>query len=179
MKVIEKALNGVILFEPSVYGDARGYFFESYRDSLLKEHGVNHEFLQDNESLSKKNVLRGLHLQRNPMAQGKLVRVASGAVLDVAVDVRSDSNTFGQHFKALLSHENKRIMYIPPGFAHGFLSLKENTRFLYKCTNYYNKESEDGILWNDPTLNIDWGIKNPIVSDKDLELPLFTNFKPE
>lgn len=179
MKVVEKALNGVILFEPSVYGDSRGYFFESYRDSLVKEHGITEDFLQDNESLSKKNVLRGLHLQRSPMAQGKLVRVTSGAVLDVAVDVRSDSSTFGQHFKAVLSHENKRIMYIPPGFAHGFLSLKENTRFLYKCTKYYNKESEDGILWNDPTLNIEWGVKNPIVSDKDLELPLFTNFKPE
>lgn len=179
MKLIERALDGVLLFEPSVYGDSRGYFFESYRDETLTDLGVNEKFVQDNESLSKKNVLRGLHLQRNPMAQGKLVRVTSGAVLDVAVDVRANSNTYGQHFKAILSHENKRVMYIPPGFAHGFLSLKENTRFLYKCTNYYNKESEDGILWNDPTLNIEWGIENPIVSEKDLALPLFNLFKPE
>lgn len=179
MKLIERALDGVLLFEPSVYGDGRGYFFESYRDDTLTDFGVNEKFVQDNESLSKKNVLRGLHLQRNPMAQGKLVRVTSGAVLDVAVDVRANSSTYGQHYKANLSHENKRVMYIPPGFAHGFLSLKENTRFLYKCTNYYNKESEDGILWNDPTLNIDWGIENPIVSEKDLALPAFNLFKPE
>ncbi len=123
--------------------------------------------MQDNESLSRKNVLRGLHLQLPPHAQAKLIRVIKGSILDVAVDLRKNSDTFGEHFKHVLSGENKKQLYIPEGFAHGFLTLEDDTLINYKCSNYYHAESESSILWNDPDLNIDWGIQNPILAEKD------------
>ena len=178
MKVIDKDLNGIVLFEPDVFGDSRGYFFESFKLSGFKEStGSESPFVQDNESLSSKNVLRGLHFQAPPYAQGKLVRVCTGAVLDVAVDIRIDSPTYGKHYKVVLSEENKRQLWIPPGFAHGFLTLKDSTRFIYKCTNYYNKASEGGLKWNDDNLGIDWNVKDPIVSEKDQVLPPFLDLK--
>lgn len=175
MRIVEEALNGVLLIEPQVFGDKRGYFFESFRESFLKSQGVEVNFVQDNESLSSRGVLRGLHYQAPPHAQGKLVRVTSGAVVDVAVDIRRNSATFGKHYSCVLSEENKYMLWIPPGFAHGFATLKDETRFLYKCTDYYSKESEGGILWNDPALNIDWQLEEPLVSEKDLELPTLGN----
>jgi dTDP-4-dehydrorhamnose 3,5-epimerase len=129
--------------------------------------GLEINFVQDNESMSIKGVVRGLHFQNQPYAQGKLVRVVAGSVKDVAVDIRPESPTFGKHYAAILSSENKRQLYIPPGFAHGFAVLEDRTIFSYKCTNYYNKESEGCLKWNDSTLNIEWGIDNPLISDKD------------
>lgn len=174
MNIKKTDLSGLFLIEPRVFGDERGYFFESYNLPLFKEAGIDVNFLQDNESMSAKGVLRGLHFQEPPFEQGKLVRVARGAVLDVSVDIRKDSPTFGKWLGYELSEQNKRMLWIPPGFAHGFVSLSEDTIFIYKCTNLYNRESENSILWNDPELNIDWGIKNPLVSDKDKSAPLFS-----
>jgi dTDP-4-dehydrorhamnose 3,5-epimerase len=165
---------GLILVKPRIFNDDRGYFYESYNSELFKKAGIPHEFVQDNQSLSAKNVLRGLHFQKPPYSQGKLVRVLSGAVLDVAVDIRKSSPTFGQHIVVELSAANKLMLWIPPGFAHGFLSLEDQTIFLYKCTAPYHKESESGIIWNDPELGIDWNMTDPLVSGKDLELPVFS-----
>ena len=134
------------------------------------------KFVQDNESKSSKGVLRGLHFQNPPYSQGKLIRVIKGEVLDVAVDLRKNSPTYGQHYKIILSEENKPMFYIPEGFAHGFLTLKDDTVFSYKCTNFYNKQSEGGIMWNDSVLNIDWNIKNPLISQKDKTNISFMDF---
>lgn len=139
--------------------------------------GIDHNFVQDNESKSMKGVLRGLHFQRPPFAQGKLVRVMKGAVLDVAVDLRKSSPTFGQWASIELTEDNKFMYWVPPGFAHGFVTLEDNTVFFYKCTNVYNKESEGSLRWNDPTLNIDWGVAEPLLSEKDKIAPLFDSFK--
>lgn len=178
MKVIKTGIEGLIVIEPSVFGDERGYFFESYNQKEW-ENKVGNEvtFVQDNESMSQKGVLRGLHFQKPPFAQGKLVRVVRGAVLDVAVDLRKDSTTYGQHFKVLLSQENKKQFYVPAGFAHGFLALEDNTIFSYKCTNYYNAASEDGLMWNDPDLGIDWSFESPLLSEKDKIYKRFSDFE--
>jgi dTDP-4-dehydrorhamnose 3,5-epimerase len=176
MEIIERALNGVIVIRPRVFEDARGYFFESYNKKLFSQAGLDPDFVQDNQSLSQKGVLRGLHFQNNPFAQGKLVRVISGSVFDVAVDIRKGSDTYGKWFGTELTAQNKLMMYIPPGFAHGFATLENNTVFSYKCTNFYNKESEDCLLWNDPDLGIDWKISDPQLSDKDLQGKLFKDF---
>ena len=170
MEIVSYPIQGPLLLKPRLFEDDRGYFFESYNQNNFIASGIDAEFVQDNQSLSSKGVLRGLHFQNPPFAQGKLVRVVSGAVLDVAVDIRPASPTFGQYVAVELSAENKYMMYIPAGFAHGFLTLEDNTLFLYKCTQVYNKESESGILWNDPSLNIEWGTVQPLVSDKDKEL---------
>lgn len=162
---------------PSVYRDDRGYFMESYKETAFKEAGINTSFVQDNQSLSGKGILRGLHFQGPNFAQAKLVKVVSGAVLDVALDIRPNSPTYGKHVSQVLDTKNMYQLYIPEGFAHGFVTLEDNTVFQYKCGNYYNKESEGGIAWNDPTLNIDWGIENPILSEKDNYNPLFKDFK--
>ncbi|MCB2220117.1 MAG: dTDP-4-dehydrorhamnose 3,5-epimerase [Bacteroidetes bacterium] len=172
MKLIRTKIEGLLIIEPRVLIDDRGYFFESFRQDRLREFGINEPFVQDNESKSEKNVLRGLHFQKPPYAQGKLVRVVKGAVLDVAVDIRQKSATFGQWFSHELTEENKTMLWIPVGFAHGFLTLRNETIFQYKCTNYYNQESEGSILWNDPDLNIQWNVKNPNISDKDQKAPL-------
>ncbi len=173
MNIIRTALSGLLLIEPRVFGDERGYFFESYNKRVFEEAGLHMEFMQDNESCSSKGVLRGLHFQEPPYEQGKLVRVARGAVMDVSVDIRKDSPTYGKWEAFELSAKNKRMLWIPPGFAHGFLTLAENTVFIYKCTNLYNRESENSIFWNDPDLKIDWGIDRPLVSEKDQEAPFF------
>lgn len=169
-------INDVILITPRVYKDERGYFMESYNqkkvDKLIKD-----KFVQDNESLSNKNVLRGLHLQVPPYAQAKLIRVIKGSILDVAVDLRQGSSTFGKHFKHMLSGDNKKQLYIPKGFAHGFLSLEDGTILNYKCSDYYNAESESSIIWNDPDLSIDWGILDPILAEKDRLAENFATFE--
>jgi dTDP-4-dehydrorhamnose 3,5-epimerase len=173
MKIQKTTLDGVLIIEPAVFTDSRGYFFESFNSKRFEESGIRTDFVQDNQSESSKGVLRGLHFQSPPYEQGKLVRVVSGAVLDVVVDIRPNSSTFGKSFSMVLDATSNKMLWIPPGFAHGFLALDDRSIFLYKCTEYYNKASESGIIWNDPELNIDWGMKNPIVSDKDKELPTF------
>ena len=177
MKIIPTKIEGLLLIQPDIFPDSRGYFFESYKKEKFLKSGIDADFVQDNESLSQKNVLRGLHFQKPPYAQGKLVRVVTGSVVDMAVDIRKSSPTYGQWVKAELSAANKLMMWIPEGFAHGFLVLEDNTIFQYKCTNYYNRESEAGIIWNDPDLAIDWGINDPIVSEKDLRGVRFREMK--
>ena len=167
MKFLETEFRGLFIIEPKIFEDERGYFFESWSRKIFENNCIDIDFVQDNQSLSVRNVLRGLHFQAPPYAQGKLVRVIKGSVLDIVVDIRKGSPTFGKHFKIELSEKNKIQFYIPPGFAHGFLTLEDQTIFSYKCTDYYNKESEGTILWNDPELMIDWRTSNPIVSDKD------------
>jgi dTDP-4-dehydrorhamnose 3,5-epimerase len=180
MNVVEMAIEGVLIFEPRVFGDKRGYFFESYRQDLFEKHVGKVNFIQDNESFSRYGVLRGLHFQKPPHTQGKLVRVIQGSVLDVAVDMRKNSSTYGRHVAERLSEENKRIMWIPPGFAHGFIVLSETALFSYKCNNYYSPAHEAGVTWNDPALGIDWVVppENIRVSDKDAHLPLFSEVDP-
>ena len=170
MKLIKTDIEGIVIVEPKVYGDERGYFFESFNaERFLAETGVEVTFVQDNESLSKRGVLRGLHFQREPYAQAKLVRVVRGRVLDVAVDIRKDSPTFGRYVAVELSGENHRQMFIPKGFAHGYIALEDDTVFQYKCDEYYHPEVEDGIAWNDPQIGIEWPLsENEItLSDKD------------
>jgi dTDP-4-dehydrorhamnose 3,5-epimerase len=177
MRYIPGEIAGLWILEPTVHGDERGYFLESFRQDVFTEKtGFKEPFVQDNESKSSRGVLRGLHLQKPPMAQGKLVRVIQGAVLDVAVDIRKSSPTYGQHQMVFISAENKRQFFVPPGFAHGFLTLEDDTIFQYKCTNYYSPEHELGVLWNDVDLMINWDFDNPTISKKDAELPTFVNF---
>lgn len=171
-------IEGLLVIQPTIFSDDRGYFFESFNQTKFEELvGKSLTFLQDNESFSKKGVLRGLHFQREPYAQGKLVRVCRGAVLDVAVDLRRYSPTYGKYEKVLLSAENKTQFWIPEGFAHGFLALEEETVFNYKCTNFYDKASEGGLNWNDPKLAIDWELSSPpLLSEKDKMDVQFENF---
>jgi dTDP-4-dehydrorhamnose 3,5-epimerase len=171
MKFTSPGLKGLVLIEPKILADSRGYFFESWHEKRFADAGLNLKFVQDNESCSAKGVLRGFHFQVPPYDQGKLVRVVKGAALDIVIDIRKNSAEYGKHYKVVLDDKQRNILWIPPGFAHGFLSMADDTVFVYKCTNFYDKSSEKGILWNDPDLNIDWGISHPLVSDKDLELP--------
>ncbi|MFA2945559.1 dTDP-4-dehydrorhamnose 3,5-epimerase [Acinetobacter pittii] len=181
MKVETTKIEGLLILHPSVFGDERGWFMESFNQQRFAQalEDLNlpvPTFVQDNHSLSQKGVLRGLHYQNAPYAQGKLVRVVQGRVWDVAVDIRPDSKTYGEWVGVELSAENKTMFWIPEGFAHGFISLEDNTQFLYKTTNYYNKESEGAIIWNDPTLAIDWPlaeVNEVLVSDKDQVASLF------
>ena len=180
MKVFKTPLDGCIVLSPTLFSDDRGSFYEAYKKTILDDFlGYKVEFVQDNESFSSKGVLRGLHFQKGVYAQAKLVRVVQGAVLDVAVDLRLDSPTYGQHFSIELSSENKKQLFIPRGFAHGFVVLSDTALFSYKCDNYYNKSSESGIIYNDPTLNIDWKFPDDQLqlSKKDLELPQFKSLK--
>ena len=179
MNVITTAIEGLLIIEPRVFKDDRGYFYESYSKQKFEEAGIHADFIQDNQSFSQKGTLRGLHGQANPYAQGKLVRVIQGRVLDVAVDIRKNSPTYGQHFTIELSGENHKQFWVPPGFLHGFVTLEDNTIFTYKVTNYYNKESEIGVIWNDPTLAVGWGINETevLLSPKDELLPTFADFK--
>lgn len=179
MKVNQFNIEGVVEFLPRVFGDDRGFFFESYSKKVFEQYLPGIEFVQDNQSLSSKNTLRGLHFQKPPFAQGKLVRVITGSALDVVVDIRKNSPTFGQHLKFHLNTQDQNMVYVPEGFAHGFLALEDDTTFVYKCTNYYNKESESGIIWNDPELNIDWGCKNPVISEKDGILSTLSSLSKE
>lgn len=170
MNFIETDIEGVYIIEPRVFGDERGYFFESFSQREFRDAtGNDIHFVQDNEAKSKKGVLRGLHFQKNPHCQAKLVRVIKGRVLDIAVDIRRGSQTFGRHVAVELSEQNRRQLFIPKGFAHGYLSLEDNTIFSYKCDEYYHPESEGSILWNDPDLAIDWSVEKIdfILSEKD------------
>ena len=169
MEFRKTSIEGLIEIYPRVFEDARGFFFESYRQDLFTQNGIPFQFVQDNQSFSTAGVLRGLHFQNSPFAQGKLVRVITGKVIDVAVDIRPNSPTFGKYEKFILDATLQNMVYIPEGFAHGFAAL-ENSIFSYKCTNNYNKASESGIIWNDPDLKIDWELAKPNVSEKDLEL---------
>lgn len=177
MEIINTPIPDLIILKPRVFKDDRGYFFEAYNDSRYKEAGIKFDFVQDNISYSSKNTIRGLHYQIGDFAQSKLVQVVQGKVIDVAVDLRKNSPTFGKHFAIELSDENNLQFYIPHGFAHGFSVLSETALFHYKCDNYYNKESERGIIYNDKTIGIDWQIdlNNAIVSEKDIILPTFEN----
>ena len=177
MKVIETKIPGLLIIEPKVFGDGRGFFFESYNEKAFNEAtGVSPRFVQDNHSKSVKGVLRGLHYQLPPKAQGKLVRVVQGEVFDVAVDIRKDSPTYGQWVGEVLSADNKKQLLIPPGFAHGFLTLSDTAEFLYKTTDYWSPEHERAILWNDATLNIDWPLNGmqPTLAAKDAAAVAFS-----
>lgn len=176
MQFIPTSIPDVVIIEPKVWADARGYFFESYRHDLFQQHIATIDWVQDNESYSSYGTLRGLHYQLAPHAQSKLVRVIQGKVLDVAVDIRQSSPTFGQHVAVELSSDNKRQLFIPRGFAHGFVVLSESAVFAYKVDNYYNKECDRGIAFNDPALGIDWQIDLAQVqlSDKDSKQPLLS-----
>ncbi|WP_435135572.1 dTDP-4-dehydrorhamnose 3,5-epimerase [Formosa sp. A9] len=174
MTVTETGLKDCVIIEPKVFGDKRGYFLETFNANTFKElTGLNVEFVQDNESFSSRGVLRGLHYQTGEHAQAKLVRVVKGEVLDVAVDLRKDSPTYGQHVTVNLSEDNKKQLFVPRGFAHGFVVLSETAIFAYKCDNLYHKESEGGVIYNDDSLNINWQIAESemIISEKDLVLP--------
>ncbi|MFA4867147.1 MAG: dTDP-4-dehydrorhamnose 3,5-epimerase [Pedobacter sp.] len=181
MQITKTPLEGLLVIEPKVWKDNRGYFYESYSAKLYAEAGIDVAFVQDNQSFSQKGALRGLHAQNRPFEQGKLVRVLQGSVLDVAVDIRKDSATYGQHFTIELSGENHKQLWVPPGFLHGFLTLEDQTIFTYKVSNYYDKNSEIGVMWNDPELNIEWTKYMPgsafLLSDKDQELDSFKEFK--
>lgn len=177
MKIIETEIQDLLIIEPTIFEDERGYFFESWNKSFFETNNINVNFVQDNQSFSKKNVIRGLHFQNPPFEQGKLVRVIKGSVLDVAVDIRKTSSTYGKYVSIELNENNKKMFWIPPGFAHGFATLEDDTIFSYKCSGIYNKESEGSLMWNDPVLNIDWTIKNEIISNKDQNSQSFDNFK--
>lgn len=176
MEVVETPLQGLLLIKPRIFTDTRGYFFESYNINDFHKVGITVPFVQDNQSLSNKGALRGLHFQNPPHAQDKLVRVIKGSVLDVVVDIRKNSPTYGRHYKVELSGDNNLALFVPKGFAHGFVCLEDNTLFYYKCSDVYNPGAESGLLWNDPVLGIDWGIENPVVSDKDLKYTDFNSF---
>lgn len=168
MQIEKTAIEGVLIITPKVFGDDRGYFFESFNQKEFKEKtGIQLDFVQDNQSKSQKGVLRGLHFQNPPNEQGKLVRVLSGSVIDVAVDIRKNSPTYGKHLTFELDTISNKMIWLPPGIAHGFAALEDDTVFFYKCTNYYNKDSEDCVLWNDKDLAIDWKVEQPILSEKD------------
>ncbi len=173
MEFIDTKIKDVKLIKPKIYGDPRGFFLETYHKDQYKKVGISYDFVQDNHSRSKKNTLRGLHYQLDKM-QGKLVRVSNGSVYDVAVDMREGSPTFKEHVSFILSGENQYQLFIPPGFAHGFCVISDEADFEYKCTEFYNPNSEVGIMWDDPDLNIDWPIIDPIISDKDSKNFLIT-----
>jgi len=169
-------IQGLLIIKPTIFSDDRGLFYETYSKNKYHEIGLPIDLFQDNESISKKNVLRGLHFQNPPYDQGKLVRVIKGKVLDVAVDIRKKSPTYGKYLMVELTEENKYQFWIPSGFAHGFLSLTDETIFTYKCSNFYNKDAESGIIWCDTDLNINWGVDTPIVSEKDNQLYSINSF---
>jgi dTDP-4-dehydrorhamnose 3,5-epimerase len=177
MPFFETGLPGLKIFEPKTFGDHRGYFLESFNENTFKEAGIDARFLQDNESKSQYGVVRGLHYQLNPFAQAKLVRVVIGSVLDVVLDIRKGSPTYGQKYEILLTGENKKQLFVPRGFAHGFSVLEDNTIFSYKCDNFYDKDSEGGISFFDPSLSIDWRVpaEKMLISDKDKHNPLFAD----
>lgn len=179
MRLIETGLDSLLIIEPKVFHDPRGFFFEGYNKKTYAEAGLDIEIVQTNISKSQAGVVRGLHFQNPPYGQGKLIRVLKGAVLDVVVDIRKESATYGQHFSIELNEENKKGLWVPPGFAHGFKTLRDDTLFYYDCTEFYNKEAEGSLRWNDPSLGIDWGIETPILSEKDAAAPLFTEFKTQ
>lgn len=176
MEIIKTPLQDLLIIKPIIFKDERGDFYEVYNEEKFALTGINLKFVQDNQSVSKKGVIRGLHFQKPPFAQAKLVRVVQGAAMDVAVDLRKSSPTFGRHYFLVLSSDNHLQLFIPEGFAHGFAALDDNTVLSYKCSNYYHKESEGTLSFDDPDLNIHWQTENPIVSAKDRQGLLFKNF---
>ncbi len=178
MQIENTKIQGLKIISPKVFGDERGYFMESYNHEKWFEF-LNTLFIQDNESLSSSNVLRGLHFQNPPHSQAKLVRVVRGSVWDIAVDLRKESPTYGQHVKVFLSGENKKQFFIPEGFAHGFIALEDDTVFSYKCSQYYHPHAEGILLWNDPDLAIDWGTHEPLVSERDRKGMKFSSFRSD
>jgi len=180
MNFIKSQIEGIVTVEPQVFEDERGFFMETYSKKVFADNGIDVEFVQDNHSRSSQGVLRGLHFQKPPFAQAKLIRVTQGEVVDIAVDIRPNSPTFGKWEAAHLSSENKKMFFIPVGFAHGFYVISETVDFQYKCSNFYNKESESGLLWNDSDLNISWFAQGtPILSPKDEAWPTFAQAKDE
>ncbi|MFC6997148.1 dTDP-4-dehydrorhamnose 3,5-epimerase [Rufibacter roseus] len=177
MQIKNYPLADVVEITPRVFADERGAFLETFSAKEYAGIGITHNFMQDNLSVSKKDVLRGLHFQKPPFAQAKIVSVVVGKAQDVVVDIRRGSPTYGQYATCILEAEKRNQLFVPVGFAHGFVALEEGTIFTYKCSNYYNKESEGGLLWNDPALGIDWGIENPLVSEKDEVLPTLAEFE--
>lgn len=175
MKLEETGFEGLVVVRPNVFEDGRGYFFETYNKVSFDHAGLPLDIVQSNISRSDRDVVRGLHYQNPPHQQGKLVRVLRGRAMDVVLDIRRDSATYGRHFMLELSEENKLALWVPPGFAHGFRTLEDNTLFFYDCTGTYNRSAEGCIRWNDPDLGIDWGIANPTLSDKDANAPFFTH----
>ncbi|MCL6260609.1 dTDP-4-dehydrorhamnose 3,5-epimerase [Aquiflexum sp. TKW24L] len=175
MNITATPIEGLFEIHPVIYNDDRGYFFEAYRKQVLESVGVDKDWVQENQSFSKVGTIRGLHYQNEPHAQAKLVKVLSGKILDVVVDLRKGSKTYGEVFTKILDDQKHNMLYIPEGFAHGF-SVLEDAVFAYRCSNYYNKSSEGGVIWNDPTLDIDWQVDTPIVSEKDQLLPSFVEF---
>ncbi|HIF9244537.1 TPA: dTDP-4-dehydrorhamnose 3,5-epimerase [Photobacterium damselae] len=176
MKIIKTKLKDCIIIEPKVFGDERGFFMETYQEERYINAGIKERFVQDNRSRSTQNVLRGLHFQKTK-PQGKLVTVTNGEVFDVAVDLRPESLTFGEYEAVILSEENKLQFYIPPGFAHGFCVLSVSADFQYKCTDYYDPNDESGLRWDDPRINIEWPLANPLLSDKDKTQPLLNEIE--
>ncbi len=181
MKILSTNFEGLYVLEPTIFEDHRGFFMESYNSKLLSEHGINHDFVQDNQSKSIYGVLRGLHFQNPPNAQTKLVRVLQGRILDAVVDIRKSSKTFGKSFSIELSSDNRKQLLVTQGFAHGFSVLSDTAEILYKCDNYYNKESEGGLMYNDPAFDIDWGLpyEKVILSEKDQVYTAFKEFNSE
>jgi dTDP-4-dehydrorhamnose 3,5-epimerase len=176
MNIAETEFEGLLVIESRVYHDSRGYFFEGYNKNTLAEKGLDITVAQTNISKSEANVVRGLHFQNPPFAQGKLIRVLKDAVLDVVVDIRKESSTYGKYYSLELTEENCKALWVPEGFAHGFKTLEDDTLFYYDCTKVYNKDFEGSVLWNDPSLNIEWDIADPILSPKDENGQLFENF---
>jgi len=175
MKIVTTEIDGLIIIEPAIWSDSRGYFFESFQAERYEKAGIDVPFVQDNEAFSSKGVLRGLHYQLPPFTQDKLVRVISGSILDVAVDIRPASPTYGKYCSVMLSGENKKQFFVPGGFAHGYICLTDDVIFAYKCSNYYSKDHEGGIRYDDPTVGIDWqfDLNDAVISEKDLILPTF------
>jgi dTDP-4-dehydrorhamnose 3,5-epimerase len=179
MELIETGIDSLLIVRSKVFHDSRGFFFEGYNKKTWAEAGLNLDIVQTNISESQAGVVRGLHFQNPPFAQGKLIRVLKGAVLDVAVDIRKDSKSYGKAYSIELNEENKDALWVPPGFAHGFKTLRDNTLFYYDCTGTYHKESEGSLRWNDPDLGVNWDIESPILSEKDASAPLFKNFETQ
>ena len=175
MQIIQTPLEGLVEIVPTLFLDERGWFYESFKKERFHQAGISYDFVQENQSFSRKGVVRGLHFQREPFAQAKLASVLYGRVLDVVLDIRPGSPTFGHVYSCILDSEKRNMLMVPEGFAHGFSAL-EDSIFFYKCSQTYNKEAEGGILWNDPTLKIDWKVENPVVSPKDQQLPTFEEF---
>jgi dTDP-4-dehydrorhamnose 3,5-epimerase len=168
MQVTKTFIEGLLVIQPTIFHDARGYFYEPYNRKSFAEIGISEEFVQDNQSFSQKGVVRGMHFQNPPHGQAKLLRILQGSIWDVVVDIRKSSPTYGKHFGLELSAENKTIFYVPKGFAHGFVTLEDNTLLLYKCSDFYSKASEECLIWNDPDVAIPWKVSDPILSEKDM-----------
>jgi dTDP-4-dehydrorhamnose 3,5-epimerase len=179
MQCTTTSIDGLLIIQPTVFNDPRGYFYEPYNKKAFENAGIREEFVQDNQSFSQKGVIRGLHFQNPPHAQAKLLRVIQGSIWDVAVDIRKGSPTYGKYVGIELSAANKTMFYVPKGFAHGFVTLEDDTMLLYKCSDFYNKASEESILWSDPDIAIPWNVTDPILSDKDKNGKLLRDFNSQ